>query len=228
YAVTAGTEVGFTGFMTAAVVRINELELNGAGGCDLIELRAIEGGSMEGFVLGDRNASPVLTFPTGFTVAKNELIVVHIAKNNSNCNGGEAPEDEVAGPNTVEHANNFPGAYDFWSTNSGIATNGGNAIHLKDATSSCVDFVLHMIDTVTPNANALNTAQAAGEAGAWPLAEGGCTAGNVRDHALLYTTASGDGSLQRTDDADSNDWSGWAQQLPANIGELNPGQSPIP
>ncbi|HWU87701.1 MAG TPA: Ig-like domain-containing protein, partial [Kofleriaceae bacterium] len=56
----------FGGFVTPAVVRINEVNANITGGCDLIELRVVSGGSMTGFKIQERNGGSgelALTFP---------------------------------------------------------------------------------------------------------------------------------------------------------------------
>jgi hypothetical protein len=103
----------FTGFQVLAVVRINEVNANitnGTTACDLIELRVVSGGSMTGYRLQERDTATLVTFPT-FTVATNDLIVVHMA-NGAVCNPGTAANETTA-PNQQPQAmfsTNFDGA----------------------------------------------------------------------------------------------------------------------
>ncbi|MEZ4249094.1 MAG: hypothetical protein R3B99_12745 [Polyangiales bacterium] len=60
-----------------AVVRINEVNAHIDGGCDLVELRVVSGGSMGGFRFQERGSS-IYTFAEGFTVAANDIVVIHM------------------------------------------------------------------------------------------------------------------------------------------------------
>ncbi len=67
--------LGTSVYSQSAILVINELKANLAGGCDLVELKVIEGGSMLDIALKERN-DIVLTF-TEFTVSQDDLILVH-------------------------------------------------------------------------------------------------------------------------------------------------------
>jgi hypothetical protein len=51
----ASDQIFSNGFERLAIVEINEFNANISGGCDLIELRVITGGSMAGYLLQQRD-----------------------------------------------------------------------------------------------------------------------------------------------------------------------------
>jgi len=222
-----------------AVVRVNEVNANISGGCDLVELRVVSGGSLAGFELRERT-STVLTFPIGFSVATNDLIVVHFDSGDSSCNGGavSAPADEVLTPMDQPSAvvsPNYDTAFDFWSSDSGI-TSTDNVIWLRDPAGTVVEAVL-ISDGATGTAAGGSESAAAdvAAAGEWTMVGGGVPAGGfvdddfnmhaVQDSGGTGTDASGE-SIQRNDDADMNDRDDWVQAA-SSWGALNAGQSAL-
>ncbi|MBK8941525.1 MAG: Ig-like domain-containing protein [Polyangiaceae bacterium] len=69
-ALGAPNNANFTGYLTQAVVRINELNARINQGCDLIELRVVSGGTMNGYTVTER-VTTVFTFPD-IVVATND------------------------------------------------------------------------------------------------------------------------------------------------------------
>lgn len=222
-----GNTTTFAGFVTPAAVLINEVDANIASGCDLVELRVISGGSMDGFKFQERAATH-LTFPAGFSVQANDLIVIHFDKNDTaNCGGGTpAPADETAGPNTVSHPRNFPGAFDFWVTKDGL-TNTNNGYTLRTGADVIVDFLLTHVsgDAAGATATAWSLAAAAGQ---WTVAaDDNYDRFVIPDYAFTHSGVAADGSLQRNDNLDPNGPAGWVQTAPT-FGALNVGQSVLP
>ena len=228
--VEADTVVQVEAFRAAAGIVVNEAELNAADGCDLIELRVVASGPMGGVVLRDRTTTPLFVFPEGFFALKNDLVVVHMGRDQAACNGGVAPDDELDGPDTVNHPSNFPGAYDFWAEHGDVdAVN--NVLFLLDAEEAYLDFVpFH-----TPGVGSIGGAQVtpiqrAANVGAWnqPTTGGAYyTTGNYRPSAVEYLLDAADGTLQRTNDSDTHSKTGWGQAS-SSLGSLNGGQTVIP
>ncbi len=237
-AVATPTTAMFSGFVTPAVVRINEVNANIAGGCDLIELRVIAGGTIGGFKLLERtggNGELSLTFPS-VTVAKNDFIVVHMNSASATCNPGAATQ-ETTGPAQQPAATfggNFDTAYDFWSTDTGL-TSTDNVFTLLDATPAIVDALFASDDPAGPTAAANTETQAAlvGAANQWSPALATYLDTVFRTNAVddlnaTGTTSAGT-SIQRLDDTDDNDKADWTTGAGAasTWGALNPGQTAL-
>ncbi|MDP1828916.1 MAG: Ig-like domain-containing protein [Archangium sp.] len=238
-----GTAVGtpstatFVGFEVRAQVRINELNANigGTSGCDLIELRVVAGGSMNGFRLQERDVGSLVTFGN-FTVAKNDIIVVHMGV--AACNTGTATQETTSV--NQQAAGTFPGnydtAWDWWSSDTGL-TNTDNVISLYDPSNNLVD-VVFVANAATGTAAGGTETQAAAAAAAtqWQMVGGGIPTGgfidaDFRAWAALDldatgTTAAGD-SIRRIDDTDDNDKADWLQG-PQTFGLINAGQTLFP
>src|SRR5690606_26444399 len=226
--VGAASSADFLGFEAKAVVRINEFNAHIPNGCDLMELRVIEGGDMGGFRLLERNATQI-TFPEGFQVQKNDLIVVHFNRNREDCNGGvEAPADELSAPDEQDHPLNYPGAFDFWVTDSGL-TNTNNAYTLVDPLENFVDFVLAAVEGTSHSGATATAANLAVDAGHWPAAAEPYTAANLVETAVLHEQPAGAGSVYRLNDEDTNTRDDWTQAEVgvSSFGELSPGQSAL-
>lgn len=244
-----GTGVGapgdgtFSGFVTPAVVRINEVNANIAGGCDLIELRVVSGGSMTGFKLQERTGGGgelALTFPT-FVVQTNDFIVVHLNANSATCNPNGATQETSTTTDqpAATFAGNFDTAYDFWNADTGLTAT-DNVFTLFDATNTIIDAVF-VSDDPLPNAMMVRTAAAATETAAAAVGAAGqwdpMLATYIDDvfhmHAVMDlnatgTTAAGT-SIQRLDDTDDNNTADWTTGAGAasTWGALNAGQTPF-
>ncbi|MBU1070500.1 hypothetical protein KJ975_13110, partial [Myxococcota bacterium] len=229
----AANSASFSGFITPAVVLVNEVNFNIGSGCDLIELRVISGGSMDGFKLYNRT-DLLVTF-TGLNVPTNALILVHINGGSATCNPQSAT-NEVSGP--AEQPNpgvttNINTAYDWYSTISGqSATDGAVAIYTN--LDVLLDGVL-LTEELTGTAAAGSETGAANivAAGGWTNLDGSVPVGGYIDdlfsaNAVMDlngtgTTAAGT-SIQRTSNADNNHQGDWAV-VASSWGLINAGQT---
>jgi len=238
--VAAPGTASFGGFVTPAVVRINEVNANIANSCDLIELRVIADGSMTGFAVKERNGIVAgngelnFVFPA-FIVHKNDIVVVHMnSTNTTNCNPNLATQEllTVTDQPAAQFAGNFDTAFDFWSTDNGLTAT-SNVFTISDAAGSIIDAVF-AIDNTTANAAAatLSAAGVVGAANQWSPAQTTYDAATFRTVAVpglnASTTVAG-ASIQRINDTDTNsaaDWTG-ATGAASTWGALNAGQSPL-
>jgi hypothetical protein len=248
----------FAGFLTPAVVRINEINAHISGSCDLVELRVISGGNMANFKLQERtgvnNASTTelnFTF-TNFNVLTNDIIVVHLNGANATCNPGTPQAVNETTSVTQQPASmfarNFDGAYD-WYTGAGDngLTDTDNVITLYDAAGTIMDCVLVDDDalptTMQPSnvaANSETQAAACAAAGQWHNNGGGTPAGGyvdedfrmnaVRDSDGTSTTFNSGNTLQRIDDTDDDEMADWnaSPGVAQTFGAPNAGQSTLP
>jgi hypothetical protein len=230
----------FFGFVPPAEVVINEVNANISGGCDMVELRVTSGGSLDGFQLWERTVS-VASFSAGFTVATNDIIVVHFDQGDSNCNpGGAVSEDaDIAQQPVSGFPANYDNAWDWWTQDSGItATN--NVLTLYDLAGNIEDAVF-LVDTTdcTGYDTAGGTedqADVVGDAGAWVPLTGTPPAGDVWSNeefcnaavpGLDSTTSNANGvTIQRIDDTDDNNRDDWtASPAASSWATINTGQT---
>jgi len=216
---------------TPAVVRINEFNANISGGCDLVELHVVAGGSMDGFELWERTAS-VLTF-ANLSVQTGDFVVVHLNSAGCNASGsGNETASPAEYPNAT-HPQNIDIAYDWYSTDSGLAST-DNVLTLYDHTGTVVDAVLAS-DAPTGTATSSSEAQAAvvAAAGHWMMVGGGVPPGGFVDddfnaHAVQDLNNTGTDSfgtsIQRNTSVDTETKADWTDQFNATWGSLNPGQ----
>lgn len=241
----------FAGFLTLAVVKINEINANvtdtgppNIANCDLVELRVISGGAIGGFKLQERTGGSgelSFTFPA-MNVATNDIIVVHINAG-ATCNPGTAANETlgVAQQPRATFGANFDGAYDFYATDNGL-TSTDNTFTLFDNTNAIIDCVLTS-DDVTGTAAAASETSAATCAAAsqWQMVGGGIpTGGFVDDNYSAHAAQDLNGTannwagttmqrLDNTDDNDKNDWNNGADIVRANTwGAINAGQTALP
>ncbi|MCE9580874.1 MAG: Ig-like domain-containing protein, partial [Deltaproteobacteria bacterium] len=221
----------FTGFQTLALVRINEVNANIAN-CDLIELRVISGGTMTGYKLQERDTANLVTFPA-FTVATNDLIVVHM-NNGATCNPGNSPNETTAANEQLQatHAANYDTAFDFYSTDTGL-TSTDNVFTLYNNAGAIMDAIFASDDPAgaTAATGTENQAALVGAAAQWsPMLatyiDTVFRTNAVDDLNATGTTAAGT-SIQRVDNSDDNDKADWSTGAgPASTwGALNVGQT---
>jgi Bacterial Ig-like domain len=237
-ALATPTSALFKAYETLATVRINEVNANIAGGCDLIELRVTSGGSMNGFKLLERDTQTLIANFAGLIVPTNAIIVVHMGGALAACNPNTATS-ELTGPSeqpSASFARNYDTAYDFWSADAGI-TSTDNVITLYSGAGTIVDAVFLDDDIAGNNVAAATEAQAAIVAAAmqWQMVGGGAPAGGyindafrinaARDLDATGSSASGT-SIQRNSDADNNDQNDWTQTA-SSFGTLNAGQTAL-
>lgn len=225
------------------VMLLNEVNATIASMCDLIELRVVRGGDFGGYVVEERGTA-LVTFPTGLTLATNDVVVVHLDRADLNCRGGgTAPADETTSPTEQPESSvssNFDGAYDFYSTDTGL-TPTNNVLVVRDASARIVDAVF-LVDTPDPPSapyitlDAVNGAAAeVASAGQWQQVGGGVPPvgfSNETFRANAVTDLDGTGtdrageSIQRNDDDDNNDKDDWTQAA-SSWGTINAGQSAL-
>ncbi|MGN6104698.1 MAG: Ig-like domain-containing protein [Kofleriaceae bacterium] len=223
----------FGGFVTPAVVRINELNANITNGCDLIELRVVSGGTMTGFKINQR-ATTLLEFPA-FTAATNDLIVIHLNSGNASCNPGGAVSETTATNQQPASmfAANYDTAFDWYSTSSGLTAT-TNVFTLYNAAGDIID-ALFAADTTTANVagDTLTSAAQVAAVNQWSPAM--ASYDNTTFRAAAVNNLAGTGtsrtgtSLQRLDNTDDNDNADWTTGAGAaqTWGALNAGQTPL-
>lgn len=214
-----------------ARLRINEVNANIASGCDLVELRAVLCGSMNGIQLWHRSG-PLVTFGA-FEVRADELVVVHANGGLGACRPAPTP-DETASPAqfpAASHPGNHDTAYDWYSPAAAptgiVATT--NALVLYDSAGVILDAVLLSDDISLPSIETARLAQEAVAAGEWSPPQ-------VEYHDYIFhavkdlnaTGTSPEGtSIQRLDNRDDNDQYDWTTVggEPSTWGRLNAGQA---
>ncbi len=239
-----GTGIGtpstatFPGFVTPAVVRINEVNANIGSSCDLIELRVVVGGSMTGYKLQERNGNTgelAFVFPT-FVVQKNDIIVVHTTGVVATCNPGNATAETttVLDQPSATFTNNFDTAFDFWAVDNGL-TSTDNVFTLFDANGVIIDALFASDDPAGATAAAATetAAAAVGAASQWSPILAAYIDTVFRTNAAddlnaTGTTAAGN-SLQRLDNTDDNDKADWTTGAGSvgTFGLINFNQTPF-
>ena len=237
-----GNTAAFTGFIALATLVINEFNTQITNGCDLVEIRATEGGSVEGMVIRYQTAD-AFVFPA-MTVAKNDFIVVHFDGDDEKCsNDNPKPADETQSVSEVPAGatnRNFDNAYDVYASPTGLSGATG-VLSIEDSTGTILDAVVYA-DLGAGNASggtvsAANAAIAAGQwfdaAGAvlspYPTGTPDARADAVTDvdtSTSNYMDVAGL-SVGRSDDTDSNNTVGWTDASIQSWGEKNPGQSDL-
>jgi len=234
--VHAADEIFFNGFERLAIVQINEFNANISSGCDLIELRVMSGGSMAGYLLQQRDTAQLVTFPDGFEVAANDIIVVHMNAGSSTCNPNGATSETVAKDElpAASYPQNYDTAWDMWSADTGL-TNTDNVFTLYDDHNNIMDAVFASDDPTGTAASGTETQAAiVALAGQWTDPDGTVPVGGYIDDAFSAsaaqdlnatgTSAAGE-SIQRNTDADTNTKTDWVQTA-SSWGAPNTGQQP--
>lgn len=222
----------FLGYQLVAALRINELNANIGGGCDLVELRVTSGGSMNGIQVWERTAS-VLTF-SDFTVQKNDIIIIHFNANSVSCNPNGATNETTAADQqpAAMSGGNFDTAYDWHIADTGLA-NTTNVITVYAPGAMIMDAVFlandttcaAAADTETQALAVVNANQwhAVGSEPAGGYIDDGFCANAVQDLDATGTTTFGV-SIQRLSNTDANDAADWGMAA-ATFGAINAGQS---
>lgn len=218
--------------MGNATLRINEVNPRATGDCDLVELRAVAGGSLTGMTLtargsGSSNLSVVLG---AGMVAKNDLLVVHLGPDA--CFGGTRPVNETA-INGDTGAYAYATAWDVYATVTNNLVNGANVLQVLDGAATLQDALLLGFGTNAPAADTLTRANAVAAAGQWVSTVGTYVAGNFNTDAVLdgNLTNAATTSVARLNNADTQtkaDWTNTAAGAPQTFGALNAGQTALP
>lgn len=132
-ALTTST-AAFNGYRASAVVKISELNSN-ISSCDLIELKVITGGTMNGIKViegGQLTDTTLITFGA-ITVVTGDIIVLHLNSGNATCNPNAATNETTSITQfpAITYTTNYDGAWDIWSADTGL-TNTDNVIIVTD------------------------------------------------------------------------------------------------
>ncbi|TNE49062.1 MAG: hypothetical protein EP343_14440 [Deltaproteobacteria bacterium] len=225
----------FTGFNQAAVVLINEVSVQLLNGCDMVELRVKQGGSMDGFELYDRT-SKALTFK-GLLVKKNDYILVHFDAGDTKCYPTQ-PKDETTGPKEVAYdATNFPTnvdtAYD-WYTTSGGLSGSTTVLILRDNKGNIMDGVALSDLSATASSTSLSAINQLLSSKEWGPVTGSApasydAASYKTDAVTDVDTSSNDRTkgktIQRKNNSDTNNKSDWTDAEEQTWGKNNKGQT---
>ncbi|MCD6497432.1 MAG: Ig-like domain-containing protein [Deltaproteobacteria bacterium] len=236
---TNANSTTFLGYVVRAVVMINEFNANITGGCDLVELRVVSGGSMDGYMLKERT-SRLLTF-SGLLVATNDYIIVHFDKNDASCNPSGA-DNETTSKNQYPMATytaNMDTVWDWYTTDNGM-TRTNNVLTLLDNQAEIMDAVLACDASDSGSCTGYNSAGTSESAAApvaaanqWEQSGGGVPAGGFVDVDFCLNAAydldgtgtdrSGE-SIGRNSNTDTNKAGDWSQGA-STWGMNNAGQT---
>ena len=219
---TLGTGVGtpntamFAGFVTRAVLRLTEIAPSIASATinrDLIELKAITGGTLQGITV-TQALSIVDTFVTlpAVTVATGDVIVVHL---NPDSNAAAESASKMQSPSAMFPAN-YDTAWDILGTTQNV-THTARVIEVRDSFGTLQDAAAFLHSSTVPTSGFVSRVEAIQTLGHWLPADCGgsaCDATNIAgivvDWAGTGTTAAGNTVRRAVGAADThtkNDWS---------------------
>ncbi|HEY1547142.1 MAG TPA: hypothetical protein VGG28_04955, partial [Kofleriaceae bacterium] len=225
------------GFTVQAGVVINELNANIGKSCDLVELRVISDGTMGGFRLVERIGSTSgselnYTFPQGFNVTKNAIVMFHESSGSAACNPNGATQELLTTTDQPSSAfgSNYDTAFDFWGSDAGLVGTTDNVITLFDGTGTMVDTVF-LQGSGSGASDTIAAADLAGAANQWSPAEtmysdADYIAAAVAGMQTTGTTSTGP-SIQRNTDVDTNTKADWVIAA-QTFGTINAGQATLP
>jgi Bacterial Ig-like domain len=193
----------FHGFALPATLQITEFTPGITGGFDLLELKAVTGGSVTGFTLQQDlvvGAKVLATLPDQ-VVGINDFIVLHIAPSPS-----PSPSNEFATKTDCTAPSCFATA---WDAN-GVADIGNSArvLTIKDAQGNIQDGVAFFRNAADADAAFLAEMTALRDAGQWVCAVATCASTDATRSNNTQNTAAGR-SLKRTGVADTNNVADW-------------------
>jgi hypothetical protein len=193
----------FHGFSAPATLLINEFTPGITGGFDLLELKAVTGGSVQGFTLQQDlvvGAKTLATLPDQ-VVAANELIVLHIQPSPS-----PAPTNEFALITECTAPSCYATAWD--ANGTADIGNSARVIVIKDALGQIQDGVPFFNKTADADAAFLTEMTALKNAGQWTCAAAACVAADATRSNGAGNSAAGK-SIKRTGVSDTNNVADW-------------------
>ncbi len=154
----------FTGFgVPSAVLAISEINPRGPGGMDLIELYALQGGSVNGItVKTEDNTTAVLATLPDAIVATGDLIVIHITPDANSATETQAKDEKPV----AQFSANYDTAWDVRGASSGMSDSAYRVVVVRDEEGALMDAGAFGKPTATPSAPfvaKLAEIQAAGE-----------------------------------------------------------------
>ncbi len=215
----------FHGFGSSpATLRINEFNPAIANNYDLVELRAITGGTVNGFTfqqgLTAAKATVLATLPDQ-VVATNDLIVLHITPNPSPT---PAPSNEIGSETDCGSSSCYSGAWD--ATGTSDIGNSARVLVIKDASGNIQDGLAFFNTALTGFGLEVSALIAAGQWTAGTNCDGtACSDTDAKNVAISVTTATVGSttakSARRTSATDNNDKADWAVGT-SSFGVANP------
>ena len=221
----------FSGFEVAAELRLNEVSPAITNSDDLIELRVVSGGSLEGMRVEMSNPTVLATLPN-ISVATNDIIVIHLGTSYQS----HVPASETTAkdqfPNAL-HNRNYDNAWDVMGSTTGI-TFSDRTLTIFDGANQIVDAAAFTDPNGTGPVNFAPSLAALQGAGEWLPADCG---GLACDYTSTPTsegisvswqgtgTTSVGNTVQRLDNTDDNNMADWGPASTQTLGVLNVGQS---
>jgi hypothetical protein len=206
-------QASFTGWVTPALLVINEVNASVTGGADLVELRAVAGGTVKGAVLqvGLSGGTVLATLPD-LSVATGDLLVIHLAP-------GAGIVTETSTKDGCSDAACYAGAWDVAGGATGIADT-TRILVLETALGDVLDAVPFTDGSTTGAGTFLADLQTLQALGLWLPADCGgdlCTLTTTTPTALEISvdwsgmgTAVTGPSVRRTAAADTDLAADWA------------------
>jgi hypothetical protein len=219
----------FTGYSQSAVLRITELAPNiTPNGRDLIELYAVQGGSVDGFTVVQDAITRLVTLPN-VQVATGDIIVVHF--NPDTASGFDAPGSETTSKSqypSATHASNYNNAWDFHGGSVGFNYS-SRVVRVKDAQGNTQDGVAFARTSGTPPASYPEFLQALQAEGQWlPATCGGVPCTYTSTPTALEVSAVWEGvstdrtvTARRVSSTDTDHASDWGVGA-SSLGSPNP------
>ena len=207
-----------------AFLVVNEVNANITGGCDLVELRVITGGSLDGIVLRECK-SKIVTFDP-VEVATDDLVVVHFDSGDASCNPSGATAEVVSMTefDALTYAVTYDTAWDVFVPDTGLtATTNVLTVYGPGGDIQDAVFLTEADDGDFTAGATEDQAEIVAAAGEWTDPDGTVPEGGYADAAFHASamvglkdtgTDSTGSSIQRTagDDTNTkNDWSVAAQ-----------------
>ncbi|CAN5429922.1 hypothetical protein BH09MYX1_BH09MYX1_39340 [soil metagenome] len=214
-----GNTANFLGYVVPATVRLNELALAIPNGFDLIELRVVTAGNLNGITIQENftGSKTVATLPV-LQVAVDDLVVVHLTP-------AIGVTDETSSKTGCVDAACYAGAWDVRGSNNDL-TNNARALYVRSPANGAIqDGVSYYSSALTPAVAWYLETNALSAATQWV----GCAGNNCANNAaaiLVSVNYVGIGtstatSLRRVSNTDTNALADWAVGT-SSFGVANP------
>ncbi len=209
----------FSSFSSVATLQLNEINPNIGSSLDLVELLAVTSGNIGGITLEqDIGAKTVLATMPSLTVAKGDLVVVHL--------GATTATTETSTQSDCSDASCYPGAWDVKGGASGI-TYSGRVIVVRAPNNGSIQDTAAFY-TSTPPSGFSTDVMSIQSAGQWLPAD--CSGNPCNTNTLAETvavvwtgcgTSATGSSVARKANADTNFAADWAVGT-SSFGSSNP------
>jgi hypothetical protein len=201
----------FIGYVVPAVVRLNELSPALTGGVDLIELRVVTAGNVNGITIEEylNNTKATLATLPLLQVAVDDLIVVHLTP-------GVGITDELVTKGTCIDALCYPNAYDVKGTTNDLTNNARVVLARSPANGAIQDGIAYYRSSgATPSVNYFKDVNTLAAANHWVGCNGTCADTTASlpvsvDFVGVSSTVPSGNSVARISNTDTNAKADWA------------------